>query len=432
VDPETSSRIAEWTDWLVARATSADTVVQVSLVAASLVAALLIARPARAALDHAFGGMRRSNGLDRVASLLRLLVPPCLWLALLGGASAAAEDFGYGTGITRNVGSLLVAWIVIRISSSLIREPFWSHTVAITAWTLAALNILHLLSPTLRFLDALAINVGQSAISLLSIIEAMILIAVLLYGALTISSLIVHRIDRVPNLTPSIRVLLAQVTKAALIVTAFVVSLSSVGIDLSAFAVIGGAVGVGIGFGLQKVVSNLISGVILLLDRSIKPGDVIEVGETFGSVSSLGARYTSVVTRDGTEWLIPNEDLITQRVTNWSYSHTRVRQKVPIGISYDSDLDLATQLIVEAAGESDRILSQPEPVCLLKGFGDNSVDLELRYWIDDPEDGVANVTDQVLRKIWKKFHEREIEIPFPQRDLHIRSGNLKVDLQQSS
>jgi small-conductance mechanosensitive channel len=214
-----------------------------------------------------------------------------------------------------------------------------------------------------------------------------------------------------------------------LVVAAFLISMSAVGIDLSTFAVVGGAIGLGIGFGLQKVVSNLISGIILLLDRSIKPGDVIEVGETYGTVDSLGARCTSVITRDGTEWLIPNEDLITQRVANWSYSTKFVRRRVPIGIAYDSDIDLATALILEAASETERILKDPVSRCLLKGFGDNSVDLELRYWIDDPEDGISTVTDAVLRKIWKKFQEHHIEIPFPQRDLHIRSDLIRVKIE---
>ena len=176
---------------------------------------------------------------------------------------------------------------------------------------------------------------------------------------------------------------------------------------------IGGAIGLGIGFGLQKVVSNLISGIILLLDRSIKPGDVIEVGETYGTVDSLGARCTSVITRDGTEWLIPNEDLITQRVANWSYSTKFVRRRVPIGIAYDSDIDLATALILEAASETERVLKDPATRCLLKGFGDNSVDLELRYWIDDPEDGISTVTDAVLRKSLEEVPGTPYRDPVP-------------------
>ncbi|MFT5443638.1 MAG: small-conductance mechanosensitive channel [Myxococcota bacterium] len=266
----------------------------------------------------------------------------------------------------------------------------------------------------------------------MSVIKALFMVAVLLYGALALSGLIQSKIRRVPNLTPSIQVLLSQVTRFGLIVAAFMLALGSVGIDLSSFAVVGGAIGVGIGFGLQKVVSNLISGIILLLDRSIKPGDVIEVGETYGEVNSLGARYTSVITRDGTEWLIPNEDLITQRVTNWSFSSKLVRRKIPIGIAYDSDLDLATQLILEAARETDRIVNDPVTKCLMKGFGDNSIDLEVRYWIEDPEEGVSNIADVVLRKVWKKFREHGIEIPFPQRDLYIKNDALRIQVDSNS
>ncbi len=198
--------------------------------------------------------------------------------------------------------------------------------------------------------------------------------------------------------------------------------MSTVGIDLTAFAVFSGAVGVGIGFGLQKVVSNLISGVILLMDKSVKPGDVITVGETYGWINTLGARYASVVTRDGTEYLIPNEDIITQQVVNWSYSNNAVRLKIPIGISYKADVRKAIALCLEAAAEVERVVDQPKSVCLLKGFGDSSVDLELRIWISDPQNGVSNVKSQVLLLVWDKFHAHDIEIPFPQRDLHIRSA----------
>jgi len=192
-----------------------------------------------------------------------------------------------------------------------------------------------------------------------------------------------------------------------------------VGIDLTAFAVFGGAIGLGIGFGLQKIVSNLISGVIILLDRSIKPGDVMKVGDTFGWINSLGARYASVVTRDGTEYLIPNEDLITQQVVNWSYSHDAVRLKILIGISYKSDPRKAIALCFEAAREESRILENPPPNVLVKGFGDSSVDIEIRIWIRDPKNGVSNIKSAILLRVWDKFHEHGVEIPYPQRDVHL-------------
>lgn len=190
---------------------------------------------------------------------------------------------------------------------------------------------------------------------------------------------------------------------------------------MTAFTVFSGAIGVGVGFGLQKIVSNLISGVILLIDKSIKPGDVISVGDEYGWVNSLGARYVSVVTRDGTEHLIPNEELITQRVENWSYSNNLVRLRAPVGVHYKSDVRHAISLCIEAARATPRVLQDPAPVCLLKGFGDSSVDLEIRFWIQDPAEGMSNVLSEVLLRVWDRFHEEGVEIPYPQRDLHIRT-----------
>ena len=149
---------------------------------------------------------------------------------------------------------------------------------------------------------------------------------------------------------------------------------------------------------------------------------MIAVGETYGWIQSLGARYVSVVTRDGTEHLIPNEELITQRVENWSYSNSLVRLKVPVGISYNADLHKAIELVLQAARGAPRVLATPTPICLLKGFGDSSVDLELRFWINDPNNGVSNVKSDILLGVWDRFHEHGIEIPFPQRDLHLRSA----------
>jgi small-conductance mechanosensitive channel len=196
--------------------------------------------------------------------------------------------------------------------------------------------------------------------------------------------------------------------------------LSNSGINITAFAVFSGALGVGIGFGLQKVVSNLISGVILLLDRSIKPGDVIEVGQSYGRVHSMGARYASVITRDASEYLIPNEDLITQQVINWSYSSKNIRLKAPIGVGYGSDIPKVIELVQEAASKVDRVLENPAPKCLMKGFGDSAIDLELRFWIADPEQGCANVTSAVLVEVWKVFNENNVDIPFPQRDVRVQ------------
>ena len=228
------------------------------------------------------------------------------------------------------------------------------------------------------------------------------------------------KVARMNNVSPALRVLTVKLVKALVVVAAVLFALSSIGVNLSTFAVLGGAVGLGLGFGFQKVVSNLISGVILLSDKSIKPGDVIQVDDTYGWINTLGARYTSIITRDGTEHLIPNEMMITEKVVNWSFSDDNVRIKIPFGVSYSSDIHKVMDIALEAAKAQKRVLLDPPPVVRMMGFGDNSVDFELRVWIRDPAAGVNNLRSDLYVALWDAFREHCIEIPFPQRDLHIR------------
>ena len=245
----------------------------------------------------------------------------------------------------------------------------------------------------------------------------------MLWLATITSRLLEQRVQNLPNLTPSVQVLIGKLIKIIFITVAILVAINSVGIDLTALAVFSGAVGVGLGFGLQKVVSNFVSGIILLLDRSVKPGDTIAVAGYYGRIDSLGARYASVITRDGVEHLIPNEEFITTRVENWSFSNELIRLRKTVGVHYKSDIHKAIELCLDAAANTGRILTDPKPACLLKDFGESSVDLEIRFWIRDPMNGRANVTSELLLGIWDRFAEHGIEIPYPQRDLHLRSSN---------
>jgi small-conductance mechanosensitive channel len=406
-------------EWLVLVWQSA---LQIAAAAAAFLLGYILAKPlGRLALKHIEARLRDRTLLALATTGVELLLPVIcavvLWIAYY-----AARAFDFPSAFLHIVGSLLNAWIVIRIISSAVRNQTWSRFFAVVAWSIAALSILQLLEPAVRFLDSLAITLGETRISLFLVLKGMLLALVLLWLATTLVRLLQRRIERSKSLTPSVRLLITQITRFTLILVAILIAIQSVGIDLTAFAVFSGALGVGIGFGLQKVVSNIISGIILLTDRSIKPGDVIEVTGAYGVVNSLGARYASVVTRDGVEYLIPNEELIANTVVNWSFSNRRVRRRLKIGISYDSDVELAMSLCMEAASETDRVLQDPRPNCLLVGFGDSSVDLELRFWIEDPEQGVANVSSLVLLAVWHKFKEKGIEIPFPQRDLHLRSA----------
>jgi small-conductance mechanosensitive channel len=362
--------------------------------------------------------------LGRLWLTLAKIAFPILWVAIQWIFVLVMSELGMRHAAIVVVSSLLTAWIGISIVTVFVVNPLWSTIIAVSAWIVAALNILGLLDNTAALLDGASFSLGQLNISALTIVKGVIALGVLLWVTALAGQVIEGRIKASTNLTPSIQVLATKLMRIGLAVVAFIFAISIVGIDLTAFAVLGGAIGVGLGFGLQKIFANLVSGFILLLDKSIKPGDVIAIANDYGRVDSLGARYVSVLTRDGIEHLIPNEELITTRVENWSYSQDLLRLRKTIGIHYKSDVRKAMDLCLQAADEIPRILKDPEPVCYVQDFADSSVNLEVRFWINDPVNGRANVIGPLLLNVWDKFHEHGIEIPYPQRDLHLRSSDL--------
>ena len=427
--------------WLLTQVLVWSTLGQAGAILAALALAHLLARPLRARLAVLVARQGFDAPVVRgLAAAAWSIARSSLALLLLLGAYAVASRFSWPSALLTTAINLLAAWIVIRLLSRLIRNNFWSRLIAIMAFGVATLNIVGLLEPTIVYLDQIGFRLANTRVSMLDILKGAVALGFLLWLAVTASRLLEQRVQGARSLTPSLRVLTSKLVRFSLIALALVVALTSVGIDLTAFAVFAGALGVGIGFGLQKPISNLISGLILLFDRSIKPGDVVELTDPadrsahqFGWVTALNARYVSLTTRDGTEWLVPNEDLITRRVINWSYTHNRLRLLTPIGVSFYCDLRLAMQLAEEAARETPRVLSDPVPACRLMGFGDSSVNLEVRFWIEDPTNGVTNVRSQVLLAMWEKFREHGIEIPFPQRDLHIKGDSeLSVTLNGAS
>ena len=279
----------------------------------------------------------------------------------------------------------------------------------------------------LESLDSWAINFGTTRFSVLDglLVIGVIMLVILLAWALTrISGRLIKRATRLDDTQ---RLLSQKISTILIWALAFFIGIDMLGIDLTALAVFSGAFGLAIGFGLQKTFGNLIAGIILLMDKSIKPGDVISVTdqagqESFGQIRKIGIRAISVITRDRTEYLIPNEVLMINQVVNWSYSSRDVRVKVPVGVSYGMDMDLVERLLLQAADETDRILSNPEPRVMMVGFGDSSVNFEIRFWIDDPEEGMGNVRSDVFKRVWSLFKEHEIEIPFPQRDINLRTN----------
>ncbi len=396
---------------------------QVAATLAALLAARLVVPPARRLVAGVVSRQPWASvgGMKTVWRTVHLLALPALWLAGQWVATALLAAAHRPGRLTETVAALLTAWLVIRVSTAFIADRGWSRLVAVIAWSVAALDIIGLLDPTIRLLDRIGMDFGTTRLSLLLLIKACIALGVLLWLSGALSRLLEKRIHSLSELTPSAQVLLTKLGKVTLVTLGVVVALKSVGIDLSGIALLSGAVGLGVGFGLQKVVSNLVSGVILLLDKSVKPGDVISLDETYGWIASMGARYVSVITRDGIEYLIPNEDLITQRVQNWSFTNERVRLRVPVGVAYSTDLKRAMALCVEAARAAPRVLAEPPPICLMVGFGASSLDLELRCWICDPKNGVTAAKSAVLMGIWERFRANGIEVPFPQTDVHVRT-----------
>ncbi|WP_035253442.1 mechanosensitive ion channel family protein [Desulfatiglans anilini] len=419
--------------WVVDQVFTAQTLMEAAVIVVLIPTAFLLVRPVkkrlelRAAVPEGQGGF-----FERFLSAFAHVVPFLAAIFILYAVRAVFLAYDLTGPLLSLVARLLTAWVMIRFTASILGGARWGRLIAAGAWTLAALHILNLLGPAMVLLDRIGVDLGGIRISVLLVIKGMIVLTVLLRLALGAAGLFEKRIHTLQDLTPSVQVLLSKALKVTLLVIAVAVAFGSLGINLSAFAFIGGAVGVGIGFGLQKVVSNLISGIILLMDKSIKPGDVIEVGNSYGRIKSLGARYVSVLTRDGFEYLIPNEDLITHQVINWSFSNNLVRLKIGVGVSYDTDIHRAMDLMVAAATGIPRVLAKPGPSCRLTGFGDNSVDLELRAWITDPANGVANVSSDLRLAIWDTFKAHNIEIPFPQRDVHIKEAPLHAHTLSSA
>jgi small-conductance mechanosensitive channel len=323
------------------------------------------------------------------------------------------------------VGIILAALSLVRLFTDEMENRFLARIFAIAIWVyaflLASLSLFHSIDLWLRFLQGVDFQLGQVHISLLQVNRAFFLLLGLYWLSKNLRILFHFLLTAKSGLTAAFQILLYRLGSIFLFSACVVIVLTYLGLDLTVFALFSGALGLGLGFGLQKVFANLVSGFIILADKSIKPGDVIQLGNKFGWINFLGTRYTSVISRNGTEHLIPNENLVTSEVINWSYSNNLIRLEIPVGVSYGSDLEKARDLMLEAAAASPRVLTDPQPACFLTGFGDSTVNLELRVWLNDPQNGIGSVKSDLLWGVWRRFHEHGIELPFPQRDLHFKS-----------
>ncbi len=271
--------------------------------------------------------------------------------------------------------------------------------------------------------EALTFAMGNYRVSLYDALGGLAIIILVFWVAAIFADVSSAQISKLAGISTGNRTLAVKISTIAIYIIASIIALDFIGVDLTTLTIFSGALGIGLGFGLQKIASNFVSGLILLFEKSIEEGDLLELADgTYGFIRKASARFTLIETFDGKEVLVPNEDLITNRVTNWTYSSPRGRVEIHIGVSYKSDIRKAHELILEAAREHPRCIEEPEPSCFLLNYGDSSVDFTLLFWVEDVTEGRWGPKSDVMFAIWDKFAANNIEIPFPQRDLHIRSS----------
>jgi len=402
----------------------ANTIYQGVIIGVSFIVGMFIYRMIKGKVRDGINNSDLPGKVKRVSLNISKLLFPFITLTVIFFMTrvASSDLVGVDVSLINGMMKVLLAWIFIRIFAQFINNNAVRNVFALGIWAVAALSIFGMLESATATLDAIGFTIGDSRLSVLAVIKSMFYLFILLYFATFVSSFAERKVLKSSSLTRSSQVLIAKIIRVVLIVIAIIIGLNSSGVDLSLFAVFGGAVGLGIGFGLQKGISNLFSGMLLLVDRSIEPGDVIELENgTFGWVNRMAARYTEIVTRDNKSFLIPNEEFITQRVVNWSHGNSLIRLEVQFGVHYNSNPHDVKRLSQEAAAHAhDRICKDPEPVCHLTEFGDSSLNFKLRFWIKDAERGVTNMRAAVMMALWDTFKENNIEIPYPHREIYIR------------
>ncbi|MBN8530526.1 MAG: mechanosensitive ion channel [Alphaproteobacteria bacterium] len=333
---------------------------------------------------------------------------PLLFVILASPGQHVAARIGFDGQLIESALKLGVAWMIIRFLSGVIRDGLIAKAIAVLIFCAAALSITGLLEPTLGYLDGLEISLGKSKLTLLDAGRGLLLTAVMLWIASRFGHALGVMMQRVPHLASTTRVLLTKIGTVVFYAVGLLIALKAVGIDITALAVFGGALGVGVGLGLQKIVANFVSGITLLMERSIKPGDIVEIGGKEGVVGALGARFVSLEGYDGKSYLIPNEDLITQRVVNWSFTNELIRGAVTVTLRHDADVRRAMEIMVETARGQLRVIAHPEPACFVDDITEFGVKVMLHFWINDPSNGLLGLRSHILLAIRERFAEEGI------------------------
>ena len=378
---------------------------------------------------------------DRLRELLFLGAPQALVLAVLATIDGLMHAFGLSADMLDVAVQLIGLLLLIRIAVYVVRDSLgartrlkgWGVPISAIIWVFVSLHVLGWGDAVIAALDSIGMNAGKTRISVWSVMKLLVTVSVFVVIALWASRWLERRMLKLDALAPTMRIGIAKFAQAFLVGLSVLIGLNAAGLDLTTLNVLTGAIGIGLGFGLQSIAANFVSGFVLLMDRSIKPGDVISftgmpgtATEGFGWVEELRGRYVVVRDRDGVETLVPNQNLITNPVINWSYTDPRVRLKLPVRVSYRDDPELAMRLLLDATLGHPRVLREPAPVSRLIGFGDHGIELELRFWIPDPQEGVNNVRSDVNRQIWRLFKEHGVTIPVAQREIRVDMGTSQV------
>ena len=351
---------------------------------------------------------------------------PLVASLLIGVAQLALAPFVH-VNLLKLAQPLLAAMVLVRTVIFVLRQAFpqagwlvaWERIIAALVWGWLALYITDLAPYVTEALESVSFKLGKQKLDLWMLLHGMVTVFLTVVVALWVAGVVEGRLMRVESLDSSLRMVGVRVAKALLTVGALITSLSLVGIDMTALSVFTGALGVGLGFGLQKIASNYVSGFIILLDRSIRLGNIVQVGNDAGQVTQITTRYTVLKHPGGTEYIVPNEALIGSVVQNQTYSDSSVRLATTVGVAYSSDLELAMRLMTEAASAQPRVLADPPPKVMLTQFADSAINLELGFWIADPESGKGNVLSDVNLALWRAFQDHGIEIPYPQREVRL-------------
>jgi len=389
------------------------------------VVALLVCLAAAFLIERWWRG-RHVEGAGRLSDAGSRLAFPLTGMVLVGLTRLVMKPF-FHVNLLKLALPLLGSMALVRSVVFVLRQAFpratwltaWERIIAAVIWSWMALYITDLAPYAIEALEQVDFAIGKQRFDLWTITHGVVTVFLTVVFALWVAGVIEARLMRVESMDSSLRIVGIRVTRALLTVIALVASLSLVGIDMTALSVFTGALGVGLGFGLQKIASNYVSGFIILLDRSIRLGNIVQIGTDVGQVTQITTRYTVLKHPGGTEYIVPNETLISSVVQNQSYSDTRMRLTTVVGVAYDSDIDLAMRLMTEAASAQPRVLAEPPPKVFLTQFADSSINLELGFWIVDPEEGKGNVVSDINLAIWRIFRAHAIEIPFPQREVRI-------------